>query len=112
MNVRHKWADVIIAMAEGKPVQRREVKTTTWYDYNAFDHYSPLEGDETIEWQIKPKEPVKKYKVAFASFDGGHSIETISNSHYETVEEFKELHHSCKIQWAVLLEPTMKEFEE
>jgi hypothetical protein len=112
MNVRHKWADVIIAIAEGIPVQFKTQNGSQFEDWNPID-WSPLSCyvmDNKWEWRIKPKEPVKRYKVAFAFFDGGHTIEHISNQYYSSIQEFIDVQKN--IVWAVLLEPTMKEFEE
>ena len=53
MNKRHKWADVIIAWAEGKEIQWRLIGDATWRD--RIELGVPAFSDENIQWRIKPE---------------------------------------------------------
>ena len=62
---RHKWADVIHAYAEGKPIQYRLVnggKKHEWCDCTHFEHWS------NVEWRIKPEKKTYWVNVYENSF--------------------------------------------
>ena len=54
MAERHKWADVIIAIAEGRAVQFVSRQTGVFIDYEPTVHTSPMMGID-VEWRIKPR---------------------------------------------------------
>ncbi|MEY2630746.1 MAG: hypothetical protein RLZZ469_1643 [Bacteroidota bacterium] len=52
---RHKHADVLIAIAEGKAVQFRII-TAEWKDYEVEYHHSPISSmGRNWDWRIKPE---------------------------------------------------------
>lgn len=56
MNQRHKHADVLIALAEGKDVQVWNAGSKCWCSTTSISDFAG------IKYRIKP--PVKKYRVA------------------------------------------------
>lgn len=52
--VRHRWADVIIAWAEGKEIQARYTlaKKSNWEDWK--DQDTPAFNAPSVEWRVKP----------------------------------------------------------
>lgn len=63
MTQRHKHADILIAIAEGKIVQFRCTEDTVdlWEDYNSEECFSPLWCADIYEWRVKPE--VKKIEI-------------------------------------------------
>lgn len=59
MTTRHKWADVIIAYAEGKEIQCATIGYNDWVsvgDSNTCDSgYFPSFGASNLQWRIKPE---------------------------------------------------------
>lgn len=47
----HKWAEVIRAWADGKPIQRRLIGAHFWEDVDE----NPYFDNTTIEWRVKPE---------------------------------------------------------
>lgn len=50
----HKYAEVIKAWADGKPIQVRFKNSTFWID-EEFDGGVPLFNDSDREWRVKPE---------------------------------------------------------
>lgn len=64
MTQRHKHADILIAIAEGKTVQYRcngLEGVGTWNEWESTRALSPLWCAEDYEWRVKPE--VKKIKI-------------------------------------------------
>lgn len=61
MTQRHKHADILIAIAEGKTVQYKTLISGEWVDYSS-EGFSPLFCADEYEWRVKPE--VKKIKIA------------------------------------------------
>jgi len=60
VNKRHKWAEVIIAWAEGLPIQMKLISDgIVWVDYNSTTHLPNFDNPNII-WRIKP-EPMDIY---------------------------------------------------
>lgn len=57
MGERHKWAEVIIAYAEGKAIQFNDLNGN-WHDWK--HPYFPRFEDG--DWRIKPAEPVVRWQ--------------------------------------------------
>lgn len=99
----HKHKEWIIAWANGAEIE---------YKYRYEDKWrmaSTPNWDSTLEYRIKPKEMVKRYKIAYKnpiSEDLNFSL-----FYYKSVEDFLSQGNRV-VEWAVKLEPTMKEFEE
>lgn len=65
--LKHIHAEVLIAIAEGKPVQFLN-PCGEWIDYEIHKHFSPLDfTGENLEWRVKPPEPV--YEFQWIYFD-------------------------------------------
>lgn len=71
MSNRHKWADCIIAWAEGKEIQWRYIKGAVrpWYD---FTNNGNAEFNNCgIEWRVKPH----KYQYLMDAYKEGKTIQ-------------------------------------
>lgn len=64
----HKWAEVIKAWADGKPIQRRLIGAHFWDDVDEHPYFD----NTTLEWRVKPKNIVVKTKLGYEidSFTG------------------------------------------
>lgn len=71
--MKHKHADVLIAIAEGKKVQWKSTSCINWQDAS-FMPFTPLVHVE-LEWRIKPepKPDVVKY-IHFDADSGGDCL--------------------------------------
>lgn len=67
--MKHKHAEVLIAIAEGKVVQWMNPQMGIWFDAG-FKPYTPL-TDEELQWRIKPepKPDVVRYAVCDVRLD-------------------------------------------
>ena len=77
--MKHKHADVLIAIAEGKAVQWMNPEEGVWFDAR-FEPYTPLTNDE-FEWRIKP-EP-KHDVVRYVACDVRHVRYEVTQSKYD-----------------------------
>nr|DAH64383.1 MAG TPA: hypothetical protein [Caudoviricetes sp.] len=68
----HKWAEVIKAWADGKPIQRRLIGAHFWDDVDEHPYFD----NTTLEWRVKP-EPVKTYH--FVEYMGEGDVEMYSS---------------------------------
>lgn len=57
MNKRHKWADVLIAIAEGRPVQCWSNCNDDWLDCTVTENVNPL-TKPYHEWRVKPEKKI------------------------------------------------------
>lgn len=64
----HKWAEVIKAWADGKPIQRRLIGAHFWDDVDEHPYFD----NTTLEWRVKP-EPVETYH--FVEYMGEGDVE-------------------------------------
>lgn len=71
--MKHKWYDVIVAIAEGKAVERN-YDNGGWEDYIEGRHCSPLDVIDDCEWRIK-KEPVIEVKYYFKEGDAYYTFQ-------------------------------------
>lgn len=79
MNTPHKYADVIKAWADGKPIQWRIDEESDWKDFNFTNTYYRYPGWNNHEWRIKPE---KKTGWIFIQTNNS-PVRTKSNSvHY------------------------------
>ncbi|HBP27908.1 MAG TPA: hypothetical protein DD666_00650 [Advenella kashmirensis] len=51
----HKWADVIIAWANGDEIQFQGIRGGGWLDYSNTPTIVPAFYDECLRWRIKPR---------------------------------------------------------
>ena len=66
----HKWAEVVKAWADGKPIQFRARGNTSWNDN---DDVYPLFFSERLEWRVKPENIVIEGEISpNHHFNGGY----------------------------------------
>ena len=72
----HKWAEVIKAWADGKPIQVMDDQFyCEWTDYPKYG-LSPDFNSDHLEWRVKP-EPVETYH--FVEYMGENDVEMYSS---------------------------------
>ena len=69
----HKWAEVIKAWADGKPIQVRFKNSTFWID-EEFDGGVPLFNAPDREWRVKPENLVVEECVYVSKTITEHGI--------------------------------------
>jgi hypothetical protein len=80
----HKYAEVLRAIADGKPVQCKR-DDSEWLDFDPFEHsfyMSPY-----LAWRVKPKEKVMKWRWV-AKHVGSNTAILVTDSHYKDEAEF------------------------
>ena len=83
---KHPLAEILYAIADGKEVQQRILSCGT-PEWKKLDYHSAFSlGLPNVEYRIKPKEKVKKWKWVFEE-DG---IMDITANHYSDSDEFYE----------------------
>ena len=75
MGQRHKYADVIIAWAEGAEIEHRASPDRPWLP---MTNTSSWYGHDDVEYRIKP--PAKKCRVAMLSGCSGESLVVLCSS--------------------------------
>lgn len=103
---RHRWADVIIAAANGNVVQYSE-NGKDWRDYSgerALERFS-WSGDC---YRVKPK-IVRKYCYAYEAKNG---LRCVTPPHYLNDEDFIDRNYVDKIVWFQRLDNSCVEVEE
>ena len=78
--MKHKWAEVIKAWADGYEIQYRVEGTKDWEGWGDFEELTSMESISN-EWRIKPKEVVMYKWAALSKY--GNWIE----STYFSVDE-------------------------
>ena len=75
---KHKWAEVIKAWADGKPIQLKNQRgLNEWVDYEGEGYRIPPDfGSSYFEWRVKP-EPVETYH--FVEYMGEGDVEMYSS---------------------------------
>lgn len=65
----HKWAEVIKAWADGKPIQRRLIGAHFWDDVDEHPYFD----NTTLEWRVKPENIVIEGEISpNHHFNGGY----------------------------------------
>lgn len=59
----HKWAKVIKAWADGKPIQLKDERVGEWIDYKTED--IPNFSLDYLEWRVKPENIVVKTNIGY-----------------------------------------------
>lgn len=83
----HKWAEVIKAWADGKPIQYKPNKGSSWTNYDPeharqhrinLDFYSSnIPKFDEYEWRVKPENIVIECEISpNHHFNGGYFCET------------------------------------
>lgn len=87
MTTKHKHAKILRAIADGKPVQGRFINSsnTDWRDLDPNISFSIFIGDN-VEYRIKPKPKVKKWRLVIVQPDG---ILSITKSHYSDYRDWE-----------------------
>lgn len=106
INKEHPQAHILRAIADGITVQARWTKNDwDWFDFNPNIHTFHI--GRGLEWRIKPKPKVKKYKVVM--FQKGTNKLEVSRHYYKDKDEFEKVNtYSVFVQ---LIEATMIEVE-
>jgi hypothetical protein len=52
--MKHKHSEILHAIADGVPVQFKDIVYKEWRDFNKETHRPPMETDPTDYWRIKP----------------------------------------------------------
>jgi hypothetical protein len=97
--VEHKYADVLRAIADGKPVEVRTLIHDPWQspphfwsDWQLMDvsgNFSIFGGSETVEHRVKPKEMVKKWRwVVHDNF----GLICLTGHYYKSAEDYEKEH--------------------
>ena len=82
--MKHPLHDILIAIAEGKPVQY--FVDDTWIDLNPNNPFH-IDPQCSISWRIKPKEKVKKYRWLLQDIRDKHILK-VSGKLYESRVDF------------------------
>lgn len=108
-NNRHKWADVLIAIAEGREVQWN-YNGQKWEDFNPSRHNAPSLQHPfgEIQWRVKPK-IVRKYCYAYEAKNG---LRNVTPPHYLNDDDFIDRNYVDKIVWFQRLDNSCVETEE
>jgi hypothetical protein len=62
--MKHKYYDVILAWANGEPIQNRLLNSYEWTDLIPKTGWVPAFNSDQLEWRVKPKPKVIKYRLA------------------------------------------------
>lgn len=92
MTTPHKWADVIKAWADGKPIERRFM-SDKWREI--VGHGTPPFDDTRNEWRIKP-ETVKYRRYIYRGITG--PVVMVVHSPYEE-GKVESVWRSAFIRW-------------
>lgn len=105
--MKHPLHDILIAIAEGKPVQY--FVDDTWIDLNPNDPFH-INPQCSISWRIKPKEKVKKYRWVLQGIQDKHILR-VSDKYYANTAEFNAM--NMNMMWIAVepIECTMIEVE-
>ena len=71
----HKWAEVIKAWADGKPIQYKDLRSSDeWVDYEGDGYQIPMVfGVSYFEWRVKPENIVIEGEISpNHHFNGGY----------------------------------------
>lgn len=60
----HKYAEVVKAWADGKPIQYRVIGRSGWVDVTS--QYCPFFDSKALEWRIKPDNTVVEKYIWFS----------------------------------------------
>jgi|SRR6185369_2838603 len=103
-NKRHKHADLIIAWANGAEI---ETKTGLSEWSRVVSPAWSLDQD----YRIKPKPPVKKYRVVFHK--KGTFSPQVTEGYYESVGDYLHTYNKTldNYHWIQIVESSMKEFQ-
>lgn len=75
----HKWAEVIKAWADGKPIQYKDLRSSDeWVDYEGDGYQIPMVfGVSYFEWRVKPENIVIEGEVSlnpyFSNWPGNNN---------------------------------------
>lgn len=72
MNTKHRWYDVIVALANGEKIQNRAQNINQeWEDFSLGVSEIQSFNCEVLEWRVKPKTITKRYRMALVNMYGG-----------------------------------------
>lgn len=82
--MKHPLHDILIAIAEGKPVQY--FMNNTWIDLNPNNQFH-INPQCSASWRIKPKEKVKKYRWVINDYRNENTLK-VTDHYYANLAEF------------------------
>lgn len=104
---KHPLAEILYAIADGKEVQQRTLSYGT-SEWKKLDYHSAFSlGIPNVEYRIKPKEKVKKWKWVFEV----HGELGVTEEHY-TEEEFNNSANAYFAKLIQKIDATEQEFDE
>lgn len=65
----HKWAEVIKAWADGKPIQVLDVRESEWVDYEDNEYTTPDFATDYLKWRVKPEQTIVRALIDYKNFD-------------------------------------------
>lgn len=78
MNTKHRWYDVIVAWANGEKIQNRAQNINQeWEDFSWGVSEIPSFNCEVLEWRVKPKTIIKRYRMALVSTPKFNSVKNV-----------------------------------
>ena len=89
----HPLAHILRAIADGVPVQYRNcgIIRPEWHDLQTYDLFWLTPHREGIEYRIKPKPKVKKWRWVVGYCNGSKTM-IVTGEHFATAEEFNSKH--------------------
>lgn len=86
MNTRHRYADAIIAWANGQTIQYRDISTpkSKWEDWNSFQG-NPHFDLPNLEWRVKPRTRTVHFKVVWLQ-----SLDNYADNWIETIVTYED----------------------
>ena len=108
----HKYAEVLRAIADGKPVQGKWISEIDWWDFEPSRHSFHL-GEDRLQWRVKPKPKVKKWRWVVCHTNNTSQEFCVTDRHYADEQEFHQ-QSPMHIGWEFLqkVEATMIEVDD
>lgn len=103
----HPYADVLRAIADGIPVQARW-SNHDWFDFDITRHTFHTFG---LEWRIKPKPKVKKWRWVVTDYRNTRAL-SVSVNYYKDLADFNTKNMHGVTVAVQQIDSTMIEVEE
>ena len=103
----HKYAEVLRAIADGKPVQCKRVESE-WWDFDPLKHAFYM--STCLAWRVKPKGKVKKWRWV-AKYAGSDAYMIVTASHYKDEVEFHKFEYHKNYVFVEPVQSTMIEVD-
>jgi hypothetical protein len=106
----HKYAEVLRAIAEGKPVQYKWDFDSDWCDFDPINHKFHMGGGR-LTWRVKPKEKVRKWRWVAKNVKADVDL-VVTASHYKDEAEFYKTEYYKNYILVAPVSSTMIEVDE